>query len=255
MPSEGAARRHVTLEEEDPCVVGSPPCSWTSPARPVWSSATPETVLGIVQCFDGLIADIAIAHGGRVKDFEGDGVLLYFESAVHAAESALAIRAALDRERCEAGCGDGPGASVRMSLTLGEVAIGAVGPAANPALALVGSSVNLDHLGEREAGAGRAAPPPRSCLRDRGHRRSHGRRVRARARPPGMCAAASFDHLIRRQQQGPVIHAGPGRDGAVRAFQRGGHRSGSFRCRQSPGRKRGASSRRPRSERRAAATG
>lgn len=104
---------------------------------------TPETVLGIVQCFDGLLADIAIAHGGRVKDFEGDGVLFYFESGVSAAEAALAIRAALDRERCESGCGDGPGASVRMSLTLGEVAIGAVGPPANAALALVGSSVNL----------------------------------------------------------------------------------------------------------------
>jgi class 3 adenylate cyclase len=103
----------------------------------------PETVLGVVQCFAGLVTDIALVHGGHVKDFEGDGVLLYFESAVDAAEAALAIRAALDRERCEAGCGHGPGAAVRMSLTLGEVATGAVGPRANPALALVGPSVNV----------------------------------------------------------------------------------------------------------------
>jgi class 3 adenylate cyclase len=103
----------------------------------------PETALGVLQCFAGLIADIALPHGGQVKDFEGDGVLLYFESAVDAAEAALAIHAALDRERCVASCGDGPGASVRMSLTLGEVAIGPVGPTANSALALVGPSVNI----------------------------------------------------------------------------------------------------------------
>jgi hypothetical protein len=44
------------------------------------------------------------------------------------------------RER-DAACG--PGVSVRMRLTLGEVAVGAVGPRAHPALALVGPSVNL----------------------------------------------------------------------------------------------------------------
>jgi adenylate cyclase len=103
----------------------------------------PETVLGVVQCFAERVTHIALAHRGKVKDFEGDGVLLYFESAVDAAEAAFAIHAALERERCESGCGRGPGASVRMSLTLGDVAIGVVGPTANPALAFVGSSVNL----------------------------------------------------------------------------------------------------------------
>ena len=103
----------------------------------------PETMLGVVQCFAGLVTDVALRHRGRVKDFEGDGVLLYFESALDAAEAALAIHAALDRERCEAGCGGGPGALVRMSLTLGEVAVGAVGPKACPVLALVGPSVNV----------------------------------------------------------------------------------------------------------------
>ncbi len=103
----------------------------------------PETMLGLVQCFSGLVADIALARGGRVKDFEGDGVLLYFERTMDAAEAALAIHAALDRERCDTACGRGPGAQVRMSLTLGEVAIGAIGPSTNPALALVGPSVNL----------------------------------------------------------------------------------------------------------------
>jgi class 3 adenylate cyclase len=104
---------------------------------------SPETMLGVVQCFAALVTDIALRHRGRVKDFEGDGVLLYFESPVDAAEAALAIHAALDRERCEAGCGGGPGTPVRMSLTLGEVAVGAVGPTAQPTLALVGPSVNM----------------------------------------------------------------------------------------------------------------
>lgn len=103
----------------------------------------PETMLGVVQCFADLVTDIALAHGGRVKDFEGDGVLLYFESPVDAAEAALGIRAALEREHCAAGCGEGPGASVRMSLTLGDVAIGAVGHPPHPAPALVGPSVSL----------------------------------------------------------------------------------------------------------------
>src|SRR3989304_4074643 len=87
----------------------------------------PETVLGVVQCFAELVTDIALAHRGQVKDFEGDGVLLYFAFAVDAAEAALAIHAALDRERCEAGCGGGPGAPGRMSPTLGGGGRGAGG--------------------------------------------------------------------------------------------------------------------------------
>lgn len=103
----------------------------------------PETVLGLVQCFDELVSDIALAHRGHVKDFEGDGVLLYFDSAVYAAEAALATRAALDREQCDTGCGGGPGAPARLALTVGDVAIGAVGPPIHQAVALVGPSVNL----------------------------------------------------------------------------------------------------------------
>ena len=103
----------------------------------------PETVLGVVQCFAELVSDIALAHRGHVKDFEGDGVLLYFDSVVDAAEAALAIRAALDREHCGTGCGGGPGAPARLALTVGDVAIGAVGPPTHPAVALVGPSVNL----------------------------------------------------------------------------------------------------------------
>ena len=102
-----------------------------------------ETVLGVVQCFAVLVSEVALAHRGRVKDFEGDGVLLYFESTRDAAEAALAIRVALERRHCDTGCDGGPGAGARMSLTVGEVAVGPVGPPAHTALALVGPSVNL----------------------------------------------------------------------------------------------------------------
>jgi class 3 adenylate cyclase len=103
----------------------------------------PEAVLGVVQCFSALVTEIARDHDGRVKDFEGDGVLLYFDSARRAAEAALAIHAALDHRGCDAGCEGGPAATVRMSLTVGDVVVGAIGSPSAPALALVGPSVNL----------------------------------------------------------------------------------------------------------------
>lgn len=40
----------------------------------------PETVLAVVQRFMRLVTEVALAYGGDVKDFEGDGALLYFES-------------------------------------------------------------------------------------------------------------------------------------------------------------------------------
>ena len=95
----------------------------------------PETVLGVVQCFMTLVTQVVSAHDGRVKDFEGDGVLLYFGSARRAAQAALAIRAALDRDRCDTACEGGPGAGARMSITIGDVAVGTIGSSGHPTLA------------------------------------------------------------------------------------------------------------------------
>jgi hypothetical protein len=103
----------------------------------------PETVLGVVRCFMDLVSDVALAHHGHVKDFEGDGVLLYFESTRDATEAALAIRASLGHVGCDAGCEGGPAAAARISITVGDIAVGTVGPATAPALALVGQSVNV----------------------------------------------------------------------------------------------------------------
>jgi adenylate cyclase len=103
----------------------------------------PETVLGVVQCFMRLVTDVAYACSGAVKDYEGDGALLYFKSARDAVRAALGIRAELAAGRCDAACGGGPGVAARMSLTVGEVVVGVVGSSARHTVALVGPSVNI----------------------------------------------------------------------------------------------------------------
>ena len=103
----------------------------------------PEVVLAVIQCFLGLVTEAALVHSGHVKDYEGDGALLYFDSPRQAAEAALGVRAELARGRCDAACGGGPGVKARMSLALGEVVIGAVGASPRRGIALVGPSVNV----------------------------------------------------------------------------------------------------------------
>jgi class 3 adenylate cyclase len=99
----------------------------------------PEEVLAVVQRFMRLVTDVAIAYCGDVKDFEGDGALLYFESPREATQAALAIRAALASGACRTECP----VTARMSLTVGEVVVGVVGSPMRQALALVGPSVNI----------------------------------------------------------------------------------------------------------------
>jgi class 3 adenylate cyclase len=103
----------------------------------------PEVVLGVIQCFMGLVADVAVVHGGQVKDYEGDGALLYFDTPADAVLAALELRDWLAAGHCDAACGGGPGVQARMSLTVGEVVVGAVGSARQPGMALVGPSVNV----------------------------------------------------------------------------------------------------------------
>jgi class 3 adenylate cyclase len=99
----------------------------------------PETVLACVQRFMRLVAEVALAYCGDVKDFEGDGVLLYFESASEAVEAALVIRAALASGVCDVACP----MSARMSVTVGDVVLGVVGSTQRHAIALVGPSVSV----------------------------------------------------------------------------------------------------------------
>lgn len=50
----------------------------------------PEVVLSVVQGFMTLVTEIASGHAGTVKDFEGDGALVYFASVKNAVRAALA---------------------------------------------------------------------------------------------------------------------------------------------------------------------
>ncbi len=100
---------------------------------------SPETVLGLVQRFLRLVTEVALAYCGDVKDFEGDGALLYFESTAEATYAALAIRAALACGACEATIP----VEARMSLSVGDVVVGVVGSTMRQAIALVGPSVSV----------------------------------------------------------------------------------------------------------------
>jgi class 3 adenylate cyclase len=103
----------------------------------------PEVVLGVVQGFMTLVTEVAYTHAGTVKDFEGDGALLYFASTKNAVRAALAIRKRLAEGRCDIACGDGPGMAARMSVTVGEVVVGRVGSSMRLGIALIGPSVNV----------------------------------------------------------------------------------------------------------------
>jgi len=97
------------------------------------------TVLRLIQRFMRVVTESALAHRGDVKDFEGDGALLYFACTACACEAALAIQAALASE-----AGEGShGMRARMSLTVGQVVLGMVGSRQRKAMALVGPSVPL----------------------------------------------------------------------------------------------------------------
>ena len=98
-----------------------------------------ETVLACIQRFMRLVAEVALAYCGDVKDFEGDGALLYFESASEAVEAALVIRTALASGACDVACP----MSARMSVTVGDVVLGVVGTRHRQAVALVGPSVSV----------------------------------------------------------------------------------------------------------------
>ena len=103
----------------------------------------PEVVLGVVQGFMRLVTQVATAYAGTVKDFEGDGALLYFASIKNAVRAARTIQRRLAEGHCDAACNGGPGIAARMSITAGVVVVGAVGTAARRGLALVGPSVNI----------------------------------------------------------------------------------------------------------------
>ena len=99
----------------------------------------PEEALAFVQRFMGLVTEVALSYCGDVKDYEGDGALLYFESVTEATQAALAIREALAGENLE----DGNRLRARFSLDVGGIVIGVVGTSLRQSVALIGPSINL----------------------------------------------------------------------------------------------------------------
>lgn len=99
----------------------------------------PEVALALVQSFMAVVTEIALAYCGDVKDYEGDGALLYFESVSEATRAALAIRAALRHTSPERP----QPLHARLSLNVGDVIIGVIGTALRRSVAVIGPSINL----------------------------------------------------------------------------------------------------------------
>ena len=99
----------------------------------------PAHALAVIQRFSELMTDIALAHCGDVKDYEGDGALLYFASIAHATRAALAMRTAFAAEHAR----DEHSVQARFSLNVGTVMIGVVGSPMRHSIALIGPTVHL----------------------------------------------------------------------------------------------------------------
>jgi len=96
---------------------------------------SPEEALAFVQRFMGVVTEAALDYCGDVKDYEGDGALLYFESVTEATQAALAIR---DSMRSA----DGAPLRARLSLDVGSIVIGIIGTPLRRSVALIGPSIN-----------------------------------------------------------------------------------------------------------------
>jgi class 3 adenylate cyclase len=99
----------------------------------------PEDALAFVQRFMGIVTDAALAYCGDVKDYEGDGALLYFESVTEATQAALAIRKTLARTDPL----DDTRLHARLSLDVGSIVIGIIGTPMRRSVALIGPSINM----------------------------------------------------------------------------------------------------------------
>ncbi len=108
-------------------------------STPAILGVSPEEALRFVQRFMGIVTDAALTYCGDVKDYEGDGALLYFESVAEATQAALSIREALSAENS----GTGPPLRARLSLDVGEIVIGVIGTPLRRSVALIGPSINL----------------------------------------------------------------------------------------------------------------
>jgi adenylate cyclase len=100
---------------------------------------TVEEVLTLIQAFMEEVTDIAVAYCGDVKDFEGDGALLYFDDVGEAVQAAFALRSALLAKRQAYPALPLP----RLSLNLGPLIIGTIGSRFRQSIAMVGPALSI----------------------------------------------------------------------------------------------------------------
>lgn len=98
----------------------------------------PNVAFELLQRVMTIVVEEGVAHCGDVRDFEGDGALLYFAGAGEALPAACAIRDRLIRARER----DPNVPQVRVSLAAGELLAGYVGNQVRRSLLLVGAAVN-----------------------------------------------------------------------------------------------------------------
>ncbi len=99
----------------------------------------PERVLALFQRFMEIVVDTTVRHCGDVRDFEGDGAMLYFAGVGEALPAVFDLRAALDRHRTAV---DPDLPQARFSVTTGPVIIGYLGSRMRRTIAFVGPCVN-----------------------------------------------------------------------------------------------------------------
>lgn len=138
-----------------------------------------ETVLALVQEFMEVVVDVAVQHCGDVKDFEGDGAMLYFSGTGEALPAAFEIRRRLTAARAVQPLLP----PARISIDAGPLVIGHVGTRDRRALCFVGPSINT------AARILKHAPPG-------GIVATHGAVLRARRSDPEL--AAQFSRMPNR---------------------------------------------------------
>jgi class 3 adenylate cyclase len=139
-PEGGAERRQITVMFVD--LVGSTPLS---------ERLDPEEMRDVLSVFRGASAEVVEAHGGHIRHYIGDGILVYFGyPQAHEDDPARAVRAGLGiiealravNERLDAE--HGVRLQVRIGVHTGLVVAGEIGAgSARESQAIVGEAPNV----------------------------------------------------------------------------------------------------------------
>lgn len=101
-------------------------------------SQDPKAAFEAIQALMTIVVEEGVAHCGDVRDFEGDGALLYFAGVGEALPAAFAIRDRLNAERANGNFIP----EARFGLAHGELLVGYVGNHVRRSLLLVGPAVH-----------------------------------------------------------------------------------------------------------------